>query len=49
MELAMMAQALNPSTLEAEAGGALSSRLALSTECVPGQPELNRETPSGKK
>jgi hypothetical protein len=40
-----VAHAFNPSTQEAEAGGSLvSSRLALSTERVLGQPELHRET-----
>jgi hypothetical protein len=41
--------AFNPSTWEAEAGGFLSSRPAWSTDCVPGQPELHRETPSQEK
>jgi hypothetical protein len=41
--------AFNPSTWEAEAGRFLSSRTAWSTECVPGQPELQRETLSKKK
>jgi hypothetical protein len=40
----MVAHAFNPSTREAEAGGFLSSRPAWSTEWVPGQPELHRET-----
>jgi hypothetical protein len=40
----VVVHAFNPSTREAEAGGFLSSRLAWSTEWVPGQPELNRET-----
>jgi hypothetical protein len=35
---------LYPSTWEAEAGGFLSSRPAWSTEWVPGQPGLHRET-----
>ena len=39
----------NPSTWGAEAGGSLSSRPAWSTEWVPGQPELHRETLSWKK
>jgi hypothetical protein len=43
-----VAHAFNPSTWEAEAGGFLSSRLAWSTELVPGQPELHRETLSQK-
>jgi hypothetical protein len=34
----------NLSTWEAEAGGFLSSRPAWSTEQVPGQPGLHRET-----
>jgi hypothetical protein len=40
--------AFNPSTREAEAGEFLSSRPAWSTERVPGQPELYRETLSPK-
>jgi hypothetical protein len=44
----MVAYTFNPSTGEAEAGGFLSSRPAWSTEWVPGQPELHRETLSGK-
>jgi hypothetical protein len=39
----------NPSTREAEAGGFLSSRPAWSTELVPGQPGLHRETLSPEK
>jgi hypothetical protein len=39
---------LNPSTWEAEAGGFLSSRPAWSTEWVPEQPGLHRETLSQK-
>jgi hypothetical protein len=39
---------LDPSTREAEAGGFLSSRPAWSTEWVPGQPRLHRETLSQK-
>jgi hypothetical protein len=39
-----VAHAFNPSTREAEAGGFLSSRPAWSTERVPGQPGLHRET-----
>jgi hypothetical protein len=45
---AVVAQAFNPSTWEAEAGGFLSSRLAWSTKCVPGQPGLYREALSRK-
>jgi hypothetical protein len=44
-----VAHAFNPSTREAEAGGFLSSRSAWSTEWVPGQPGLHRETLSWKK
>jgi hypothetical protein len=44
----MVAHAFNPSTWEAEAGGFLSSRPAWSTEWVPGQPGLHRETLSRK-
>jgi hypothetical protein len=40
--------AFNPTTWEAEAGRFLSSRPAWSTECVPGQPGLHRETLSRK-
>jgi hypothetical protein len=45
----MVEHAFNPSTREAEAGGFLSLRPAWSTKWVPGQPELYRETLSGKK
>ena len=38
----------DPSTQETEAGGSLSSRPAWSTESVPGQPRLHRETLSEK-
>jgi hypothetical protein len=41
---AVVAHASNPSTWEAEAGGFLSSRSVWSTEWVPGQPGLHRET-----
>jgi hypothetical protein len=41
---AVVVHAFNPSTWEAEAGGFLSSRSAWSTEWVPGQPGLRRET-----
>jgi hypothetical protein len=41
---AVVTHAFNPSTWEAEAGRVLSSRLAWSTEWVPGQPGLCRET-----
>jgi hypothetical protein len=41
---AVVAHAFNPSTWEAEAGRFLSSRPAWSTEWVPGQPGLHRET-----
>jgi hypothetical protein len=44
----MVAHAFNPSTREAEAGRFLSSRPAWSTERVPGQPGLHRETLSQK-
>jgi hypothetical protein len=44
----VVAHAFNPSTWEAEAGGFLSSRSAWSTELVPGQPGLYRETLSRK-
>jgi hypothetical protein len=42
--LALVVHAFNPSTWKAEAGGFLSSRPAWSTEWVPGQPGLYRET-----
>jgi hypothetical protein len=40
----MVANAFNLSTWEAEAGRSLSSRPAWSTEQVPGQPGLHKET-----
>jgi hypothetical protein len=40
----VVAHTFNPSTQEAEAGGFLSSRPAWSTEWVPGQQGLHRET-----
>jgi hypothetical protein len=46
---AVVAHTFNPSTWEAEAGGFLSSRPAWSTEWVPGQPGLHRETLSPPK
>jgi hypothetical protein len=45
---AVVVHAFSPSTWEAEAGGFLSSRPAWSTEWVPGQPEIHRETLSRK-
>jgi hypothetical protein len=47
----MVVHTFNPSTLEAEteAGRFLSSRPAWSTELVPGQPGLYRETLSQKR
>ena len=45
----MVAHAFNPSTEEAKAEGALSSRPAWSTKQVPGQPRLHRETLSHKQ
>jgi hypothetical protein len=44
----VVAHAFNPSTGEAEAGRFLSLRPAWSTEWVPGQPGLHRETLSRK-
>jgi hypothetical protein len=41
---AVVAHAINPSTWETETGRFLSSRPAWSTEWVPGQPGLYRET-----
>jgi hypothetical protein len=46
---AVVVHAFNPSTWEAEAGGFLSLRPAWSSEQVPGQPGLHRETLSGGK
>jgi hypothetical protein len=46
---AVVAHAFNPSTREAEAGRFLSSRPAWSTEKVPGQPWLYKETLSQRK
>jgi hypothetical protein len=43
-----VAHAFNPSSWEAEAGGFLNLRPAWSTERVPGQPGLHRETLSWK-
>jgi hypothetical protein len=40
----VVAHAFNPSIQEAEAGGSLRLRTAWSTEQVPGQPGLYRET-----
>ena len=45
----MVAHAFSPSTWEAEAGRILSSRPAWSTEWIPGQPLLHRETLSQNK
>jgi hypothetical protein len=44
----VVAHAFNPSTWEAEAGGFMSLKPAWSTEWVPGQPGLHRETLSRK-
>jgi hypothetical protein len=44
----VVAHTFNPSTWETEAGRFLSSRPAWSTEWVPGQPGLHRETLSQK-
>jgi hypothetical protein len=44
----VVAKAFNPSTWEAEAGRFLSSRPAWSTEWVPRQPGIHRETLSQK-
>jgi hypothetical protein len=48
LEPGVVAHTFNPNTWEAEAGGFLSSRPAWSTEWVPGQPGLYRETLSQK-
>jgi hypothetical protein len=45
----VVAQAFNPSTREAETVGFLSLRPAWSTERIPGQPGLHRETLSQNK
>jgi hypothetical protein len=45
---AVVAHTFNPRTWEAEAGRFLGSRSAWSTEGVPGQPGLYRETLSRK-
>ena len=45
----VVAHAFNPSTWEAEASGFLSLGPAWSTEWVPGQPELHKETLSQNK
>jgi hypothetical protein len=45
----MVVCAFNPSTWEAEAGGSLSLKPAWSTEIVPSQPGLHRETLSQKQ
>jgi len=47
--LGMAAQTIDPSTQEAEAGRSVSLRPAWSTEQVPGQPGIHRETLSWKK
>jgi hypothetical protein len=44
----VVAHAFNPGTWEVEAGRFLSSRPAWSTERVPGQPGLHKETLSRK-
>jgi hypothetical protein len=44
-----VAHTFNSSTWEAEAGGSLSLRPAWSTEWIPGQPGLHRETLSWNK
>jgi hypothetical protein len=49
MNQAVVAHAFNPSTWEAEASRFLSSRPAWSTELVPGQPGLHKETLSLKQ
>ena len=46
--MVVVAHTFNPSTQEAEEGGSLSSRPAWSTERIPGQSGLQRETLSGK-
>ena len=44
----MVARAFDPSTQEAEADGSMSSKPAWSTEWVPGEPGVHRETLSWK-
>jgi hypothetical protein len=46
---AMLVHAFNPSTWEAETDGSLSSRPVWSSEQVPGQPGLHRETLTQEK
>jgi hypothetical protein len=48
-KLGVVVHAFNPSNREAEAGRPLNSRPAWSTEWVPGQPGLYRETLSWKR
>jgi hypothetical protein len=48
-QLGVVVHAFNPRTWEAEAGEFLISRPAWSTDWVPGQPGLHRETLSRKK
>jgi hypothetical protein len=48
-EPGVVVHAFNPSTWAVEAGGFLSSKPAWSTEWVPGQPGLHRETLSRKQ
>jgi hypothetical protein len=48
-QVTLEAHAFNPSTPEAEAGESLSSRPAWSTDRVPGQPGLHKETLSQKR
>jgi hypothetical protein len=46
---AVVAHTFNPGSWEAETGRFLSSRPAWSTELVPGQPRVHRETLSRKQ
>jgi hypothetical protein len=49
LDLGMVEHTFNPSTQEVESGGFLSLRTVWSTEWVPEQPELHRETPFQKQ
>ena len=46
---AVVMHTFTPCLQEAETGSSLSSRASWSTDKVPGQPGLHRETPSSKR